>query len=151
MFDVLIHVYRNYGAIHACPDADALRQSLAEAGFDQGQVGQAMAWLHGLACVMHDSVTLQPPGIHAFRVFTDLEIHQLGPDAAAFLATLESHGELTPSQREIVIDRALMLESPVALAQLKVIVLMVLWSQQADIDWLLLDELLDAGPARAVQ
>jgi Smg protein len=36
-------------------------------------------------------------------------------------------------------------ESPVSLAKLKVIVLMVLWSQQADIDVLMLEELLDDG------
>ncbi|HYM48232.1 MAG TPA: DUF494 family protein, partial [Burkholderiaceae bacterium] len=49
-------------------------------------------------------------------------------------------------QREIVIERALATdETPISIDKLKVIVLMVLWSQQADIDVLLLEELLGAG------
>lgn len=48
-----------------------------------------------------------------------------------------------------MIDRALAIEdTPVTLVKLKVIVLMVLWSQSADVDVLLLEELLDDGEDR---
>ena len=58
-------------------------------------------------------------------------------------------GQLTPTQREIVIERALAVEdTPMPLDKIKVIVLMVLWSQQADIDVLLLEELLHDGSER---
>src|SRR4030095_7673412 len=66
-----------------------------------------------------------------------------------FLAFLEHAGQLTPTQREIVIERALAVpDSPIPLDMIKVIVLMVLWSQRADIDVLLLEELLDDGSGR---
>ncbi len=46
--------------------------------------------------------------------------------------------------REIVIDRGLAAtESPVPLSKIKIIALMVLWSQEAEIDNLVLEELLD--------
>jgi Smg protein len=60
---------------------------------------------------------------------------------------------LSGAQREIVIERALAVgqqdgEWPVHITKLKLIVLMVLWSQQADVDVLLLEELLDDGDER---
>jgi len=78
-----------------------------------------------------------------FRVFADFEVARLGRNAVRFLMFLESAGELDAAQREIVIERALAIDdSPLPLSTLKVVVLMVLWSQQADINLLLLEELL---------
>ena len=34
VFDVLVYLYENYGALHACPDADSLTKRLTAAGFD---------------------------------------------------------------------------------------------------------------------
>jgi len=49
---------------------------------------------------------------------------------------------LNAVQREIVIERALAVgEAPVSLEKLKVIVLMVLWSQGKEPDGLMFDEL----------
>ncbi|MNY75990.1 hypothetical protein D3C86_2154350 [compost metagenome] len=49
---------------------------------------------------------------------------------------------LSPLQREIVIERALALdEIPVSLGKLKVIVLMLLWSQGKEPDALMFDDL----------
>jgi Smg protein len=85
-------------------------------------------------------------------VYAGFESEHLGPDAVGFLAFLEAAGQLTAAQREIVIERALALrDAPVPLARLKVIVLMVLWCQQADIDVLVLEELLDDGEDRRHQ
>ena len=54
---------------------------------------------------------------------------------------------LPSTQREIVIERAVALaETPIALERLKIIVLMVLWSQSVDVDGMLLQELLDDDP-----
>jgi len=149
MFDVLVYLYENYGALNACPDGDALTRKLAAAGFDQAEISDAIAWLQGLQRVTQESQVLREPGSNAFRVFAGFETSRLGAEAVRFLSFLEANGELSPSQREIVVERALAIdESPVPLARLKVIVLMVLWSQQADTDILLLEELLDDGEDR---
>jgi Smg protein len=149
MFDVLVYLYENYGALNACPDGDALTRKLAAAGFDEAEITDAIAWLQGLQRVTQESQVLRAPGVAAFRVYAGFETSRLGIDAVRFLSFLEASGELSPAQREIVVERALAIdESPVPLSRLKVIVLMVLWSQQADTDILLLEELLDDGEDR---
>jgi Smg protein len=152
MFEVLVYLYENYGALTACPDSDSLSQSLVAAGFESSDVSEALVWLQGLARVTEDLVTLRGASDGSFRVYANFETRRLGPAAIGFLSFLENEGQLTPSQREIVIERALATdEKTVPLAKLKVIVLMVLWSQSADIDILLLEELLDDGEDRLLQ
>ena len=146
VFDVLVYLYENYGALHACPDADSLTKRLTAAGFDDDEISEALAWLSGLEQVTQESIAVGPESDLAFRVYAKVEMDRLGSKAIGFLSFLEHAGQLTPTQREIVIERALATnEAPIDLEMLKVIVLMVLWSQQADIDALLLEELLDDG------
>ena len=149
MFDVLVYLFENCAAFQACRDADSITRQLAEAGFDNDEITDAIAWLRDLDQVTSDNLALRAPTDGAFRVYAGFEVGRLTPPGIAFLAFLEAEGQLTPTQREIVIERALAVrEAPVALAKLKVIVLMVLWSQQADIDVLMLEELLDDGADR---
>jgi Smg protein len=151
MFDVLVYLYENYGALNACPDGDALTRKLAAAGFEADEISEAIAWLHGLQRVTQESQVVREPAAGTTRVFASFEASRLGAEAIGFLSFLEANGELTPAQREIVVERALAIdESPVPLAKLKVMVLMVLWSVQADIDILLIEELLDDGEDRAL-
>jgi Smg protein len=78
-------------------------------------------------------------------------MEQLGPEAVGFLVYLDAARQLSPRQREIVIERALAItDSPLSVATIKIIVLMVLWSHSADVDFLLLEELLDDDEARAM-
>lgn len=149
MFDVLVYLYENYGALHACPDADSLSRKLTAAGFDDAEISEALAWLQGLQTVTEQSIAVGPESETSFRVFAALESDRLGSDAIGFLSFLDHAAQLTPTQREIVIERALAIEeTPIPLHKIKVIVLMVLWSQQADIDVLLLEELLHDGSER---
>lgn len=151
MFDVLVYLYENYGALHACPDADSLSRKLTAAGFDDEEISEALAWLQGLAQVTEQSVAVGPESAKAFRIYARLETERLGTDSIGYLSFLEHAGQLTPTQREIVIERALALEdTPIPQNMTKLIVLMVLWSQQADIDVLLLEELLNDGAQRSL-
>lgn len=151
MFDVLVYLYENYGALHACPDSDSLSRKLTAAGFDDEEISEALAWLQGLEQVTEQSVAVGPESARAFRVYARLEVERLGTDSIGYLSFLENAGQLTPTQREIVIERGLALQAaPLALDMTKRIVLMVLWSQQADIDVLLLEELLHDGSQRSL-
>ncbi len=146
MFDVLVYLYENFGAFQTCRDATSITRQLVEAGFDDDEISAAIDWLRDLDQVNSGSIALRPPTRGAFRVYAGFEVGRLTPSGIAFLTFLEREGQLTPTQREIVIERALAVrEAPVALSKLKVIVLMVLWSQQSDIDVLMLEELLDDG------
>jgi Smg protein len=75
----------------------------------------------------------------------------LGEDSIGFVAFLESAGVLPPAMREMVIDRASAVgDSPLALEDLKVIVLMVFWSLGEEPDALILDELFVAPEERLI-
>lgn len=149
MFDVLVYLYENFGAFTACPDSDALARKLTDAGFEDDEISDALSWLQGLAHVTRESITVHQQPERAFRVYSRFEVERLGADAIGFLTFLGTEGQLAVEQREIVIERALAAsESPISLAKLKVIVLMVLWSLQINIDALVLEELLDDGQGR---
>ncbi len=151
MFDVLVYLYENYGAFEACPDASSLGRSLADAGFDDDEIREALAWLQGLARIVEDAgAQALRPGT-SLRIYTPAEVEQLGAAAIGFLVYLDSAQQLTVRQREIVIERALAItDAPLSLATIKIIVLMVLWSHSADVDFLLLEELLDDDDDRAM-
>jgi Smg protein len=149
MFDVLVYLFENYSAFNACADAAALTRQLTAAGFPKDEISDALTWLQGLERVAQDAQVVHEATTGAFRVYAGFEMERLGHDAIGFLAFLESAGQLSAAQREIVIERALAIgEAPVTLEKLKVIVLMVLWCQEADIDILVLEELLDDGEER---
>jgi len=151
MFDVLVYLYENYGAFEACPDASSLGRSLADAGFDDDEIREALAWLQGLARIVETADDLPLESSTSLRFYTDAEMEQLGPEAVGFLVYLNAARQLTPKQREIVVERALAItDSPLSVATIKIIVLMVLWSHSADVDFLLLEELLDDDEARAM-
>jgi Smg protein len=151
MFDVLVFLYENYSALSACPDFEALTRRLADAGFDEDEIADAMVWLHGLASVTLSSRMPDRSEPEAFRVYTSEEYASLGTAAVGFIASLDRDGQLSPAQREIVIERAAAVaEMPVTLERLKIIVLMVLWSQSVDVDLMLLQELLDDDPRPAL-
>jgi Smg protein len=76
------------------------------------------------------------------RFYVSQELDTIGTEAIGFIQFLELAGLLTASQREIVIERALALdESPVTLGKLKIIILMLLWSQGKEPDALMFDDL----------
>lgn len=149
MFDILVYLFENYSAFNACADADALTRKLTAAGFPKDEISDALTWLQGLERVTQEASVVNDATPGAFRVYAGFEVERLGSDAIGFLAFLESAGQLSATQREIVIERALAVaDAPVSLDKVKVIVLMVLWCQEADIDVLVLEELLDDGEDR---
>ena len=71
--------------------------------------------------------------------------------ARGFLAFLDSAQVLTPTLRELIIDRAMAVRNDaIGLEQLKIIVLMVLWTKRGNVDALVLEELLQGGSPRVV-
>jgi Smg protein len=97
----------------------------------------------GLAETTEQCVDLaQTPG-DGFRAYADYELQHLGSQAIGFITFLETTEALSPALREIVIDRAMATtDGPVSLQKIKIIALMVLWSQESEVDHLILEELL---------
>lgn len=141
MFDILVYLYETYYRPDACPEPEALAKKLSAVGFDDVEISEALVWLNDLAAMagVEHSLTAASTGT---RIYVEEELDVLGTDAIGFIQFLESAKVLSPLQREIVIERALALdEAPVSLGQLKVIVLMLLWSQGKEPDALMFDDL----------
>ncbi|MFC3337169.1 DUF494 family protein [Paracandidimonas soli] len=144
MLDILVYLFENYYTPQACPDADVLAHKLAAVGFEDDDINDALGWLHRLAQTTEQCSPLSALSTSdSHRVFADHEYQMLGSQAIGFIQFLESSGTLPPALREIMIEQALATDdSPVSLQTIKVIALMVLWSQQAEIDHLVFEELL---------
>ncbi|MFT0532159.1 DUF494 family protein [Castellaniella hirudinis] len=146
MYDILVYLFENYYTPQACPRADVLASKLAAVGFEHDDIHDALAWLRTLASTTEHCLplaitpTTQP---RASRIYTDHEYAALGTEAIGFISFLEHTDNLPPALREILIETAQAADhSPLSLAEIKVLALMVLWSQEAEIDHLVFEELL---------
>lgn len=151
MFEVLVYVYEHYWQGDACPELHRLSRKLAAAGFESDEIEDALEWLDGLNVAAQgtritppEAMDCQPQSTGSLRVYSCAEQTHLGAPSLGFVSFLESAGVLPPHMREIVIDRAMAAPGdPVALDDLKIIVLMVYWSFGEEPDALVLDELCD--------
>ena len=143
MFDILVYLFENYYQTDLHPDQDALARKLTAAGFEHDDISDALTWLQGLTGAKDSALPDSLAESTAFRGYAEVEANKLGVEGRGFIAFLEGANVLTPLLREIIIERAMALaEDSVSVEKLKVIVLMVLWSQQHSIDSLILEELL---------
>lgn len=160
MFEVLVFVYENYWRGDACPELQQLGRKLSAVGFDAEEIRDALNWLDGLNLAAQNtrlspelSTSTEGPAprqsANSMRVYSVAEQEHLGAECLGFVTFLESSGVLPAPMREIVMDRAMAAPGgPVALDDLKIIVLMVYWSFGEEPDALVLDELCDDAQLR---
>ena len=169
MFEVLVFVYENYWRGDACPEAEQLGRKLSAHGFEAEEIREALHWLDGLSLATQgmqierssdDDATAtvvlsgappaaMPQSADAMRVYSLAEQDHLGAECLGFIRFLESSNVLPCGLREIVVERAMAAPgAPVALAELKIIVLMVHWSTGIEPDALVLDELCESREGR---
>jgi len=149
MFEVLVYLYENYWRPDACPDHGQLSRKLSAVGFESDEIEEALSWLDGLSETAQAQAEDQQPT--SIRIYSEAERERLGEDSIGFISFLEASGVLPPPMREMVIDRASAVgQSPLALEDLKVIVLMVFWSLGEEPDALILDELFVAPEERLI-
>jgi Smg protein len=143
MFEILVFLFENYYQTDLYPDQDTLARKLTAAGFEHEDISDALSWLQGLSVTQGSTLPESLVDSTSFRGFAEIEATKLGVEGRGFITFLESAKVLTPLLREIIIERAMALsEDNVSIEKVKVIVLMVLWSQQHSIDSLILEELL---------
>ncbi|MFZ6798837.1 DUF494 family protein [Undibacterium sp. Di24W] len=148
MFDILVYLYETYCRPESCPESIVLAKKLSEIGFGEDEIVDALDWLNALVDASKGGVILDKTNSGAqrnagFRIYTEQEASTLGIVAIGFVQYLENANLLNVQQRELVIDRAMALEeSPVDLDELKIVVLMILWSQGHEPGMLSFDDLL---------
>ncbi len=131
VLDVLMYLFETYidADEEPEPDQNELRDELSRAGFGDAEIDRALDWLDGLTD-NHDAFNYHPQTAHGTRIYNDFETERLDSGCRGFITYLEQIGILTPTQREILIDRLLALDSPdIDVEQIKWVVLMVLFSQ----------------------
>ncbi len=129
VLDVLMYLFEHYADDEADsePDRDTLEQNLLEAGFPNGEIEKAFAWLETL--VDEDFAYREGGTARSIRVYTTDETNRLSMESRGFLLYLEQRGILNPNLREMVIERVMALDADeIDLEQLKWVVLMVLFN-----------------------
>jgi Smg protein len=132
IFEVLISLFENCMEDNSAdfPADEEIRTELFHAGFAQTEVNQAFNWLESL-----NIETTMNTSSNTFRIFSPSEQRKLDIECRNFLLFLEYNRILSPSQRELVIERAMGFEAQeISLDAMKWIALMVLLSQNDDED-----------------
>ena len=133
VFDILVYVFDHYMSeeLPASAEREDIARDLESAGFRGVNVERALDWLADLADERGR------PGLGAndcaFRLYSPKESARLDAACQGLLLSLERGGILSATQREIVIDRLLALESEeLNVEQVKWVVLMVLSCQPGE-------------------
>lgn len=146
MFDILVYVFENY-LPGACPEPEALARKLSSVGFEDDAIFEALQWLAGLEQAQEESGFRQLPKAASQRLYDEQEMLALPTECRGFLAAMESAGALDATAREMIIERAMAVDtadSPaMTLSKFKVIVLMVMWRRELSLDNLVFQDLLD--------
>jgi Smg protein len=131
VLDVLMYLFETYidAEEEPEPDQNELRDELSRAGFGDSEIDRALDWLDALT-ENHENFQYNPQTAHGTRIFNEVETGRLDAGCRGFITYLEQIGILSPTQREILVDRLLALETPdIDVEQIKWVVLMVLFSQ----------------------
>jgi Smg protein len=132
VLDILIYLFENYMDAtedHPQPDRELLKDELERAGFEAADINRALSWLDGLSTT-DDAAATPSAAVRAVRVFSRDEQLRLDTDCRGYLIHLENIGILSATQRELVINHLMALETEdIEIEQVKWVVLMVLFSQ----------------------
>ena len=129
--DILIYLYENYmdSDQQTASDQSEIHEELIQAGFPENQVTKAFQWLDELILRRGPEAFHHQPD-NATRIYTDDEQRRIDVDSRGLLLFLEQNNILDSQSRELVIDRAIALDTYiVTVEEIKWVVLMVLVNQ----------------------
>jgi len=131
VMDILKYLFESYLDDDAkqIPTGTNIRKELSLAGFDKKNIRKAFEWLDDLADLKDHHLSFDIEGNTSHRVYSEFEQLHLSLQARGFLYYMENKGVLNHDLREIVIDRALAINSDkIDLEQMQWITLMVLFN-----------------------
>ena len=141
MFDILFYLVENFFPHGTLPDNETITRKLSDAGFEEEDISEVLGWLRGFS-------SLEDPNAYrgtldnnvGFRVFSPEEVNGLSTKARGFLTFLVDSALISPTQREVIIERVIALaEFQVGVDEIKLIVLLALWHEQESIDGMMLE------------
>jgi len=130
MLDILMYVFDQYDNksfnIANERSVNQMARDLLMQGFSEADINHGLRWLDE---TRKESAKLSPCEQQTgMRIYDQEESAQLSGKARAFLYQLEAHHVLTPTVRELIIDRAMSLNSFISLEQCKWIAAIVLYN-----------------------
>ncbi len=131
VLDILMYLFETYldDEDANIPSEKSIRKELNKIGFQDTKVTQAFDWLDDLAVLKDTYAEINSLDNSSFRLYSPLEIDKFDKQARGILLDLVELTVISPSQREIIIDKALALDIPhIDAEQMKWVVLMVLFN-----------------------
>lgn len=108
-------------------DDDVLKAQLAAAGFDEKRIDKALNWLENMSGINKGNFETLAPKSDALRLYSQAEKNKLDVKAINFLMLMEDIEQITPTQREMIIEQSMSLqESKLSLEDFKWVVMMVI-------------------------
>lgn len=135
VLDVLMYLFDNYWDSDEVVQTDeaTLTCELEQAGFEATEIDKAFLWLEELVGLQSTDQSMAKPSDLSMRVFSLEESLRVDVDAQGLLLQLSEQKLLDPVAREIIIDRALALETDtVTLSDMKQIVGLVVLNHPTD-------------------
>lgn len=129
VLDVLMYLFDHVfdADMEVETDQDTLSDELEAAGFGKVEIDKAFDWLDDLRMAEDRAEGLKAQSTHSFRIMAEPELQRFAPECHGFLVFMEQCKIIDPQVREMVIERALALEtSEIDLDHLKWVTLMVL-------------------------
>lgn len=131
VLDILMYLFETYLEDDDAdiPNEGSIRNELAKIGFQDAKVTKAFDWLDDLAILKDTYASIDQLENNSFRLFSSLEIEKFDKQARGILLDLVDLSVITPTQREIIIDKALALDiAHIDQEQMKWVVLMILFN-----------------------
>ena len=144
MFELLIYMFENYLSSKNYIDYNNISLELKAAGFDNEDIEDAFDWFSQLKAMSDKNPTEKRSFQNEnLRIFTDKEYKKIAADGLGFVLFLEQAKVLTPSEREIIIDRAMALnQNIITIDEVRWVVMMALWNNGKENDYLFVEDAL---------
>lgn len=144
MFEVIAFLIEHFQDWETCPNEDDLSRILADAGFEDEDIVDALACLQELTSEEHFR-ELAEPSAAAIRVFLPEEEAFLPVEVRGLLHFLAHERAVTARQLEfIVYALSCIAAEDITVEHTKLLTLMVLWAHKSELPVLIGDELLAA-------
>jgi len=131
VLDILMYLFETYldDEQSDIPNEGNIRNELAKIGFQDEKVTKAFDWLDDLAILKDNFNNIEQLEKNSFRLFSAMEIEKFDLEARGVLLDLVDLSVITPTQREVIIDKALALDiTHINQEHMKWVVLMVLFN-----------------------
>lgn len=149
MIQVAAFLIENFPDIQACPSGNDLGMLLEQAGFDEGDISDALMVVQLLVDTPVDNTSFAQT--KALRVYNADEIDALSTEIRSLLYFLENSQAINAAQRELIIHALMHLPyDEIGLDMAKVMTLLVLWAHRSELPILIGDELMTVLHGRGV-